>query len=255
MSDDWLFYTEHNGVYGEVVQWDAVFGGKAIQFSSDVTIHAPHAEIGRKDRTVIVRVICVGPGNVSRGQLNPCTIKSGDYVVANLFHRSHEPCILGEYHSLFPWENIMAKLMVDEVAKSMGLDPLQAYIICKPNEAVAQRLMMGERKIIAPFGDAQFSGSADEPMPLPGRKDRAPERSKTVIEEVVSVGPGAVVDGVWQEPPQSLVGGMVMYDTSVAPVRFVALGEQYTLVHWRHVLFSFRKRPEIAPSEASAAVH
>lgn len=246
---DLIAFAEHNSVYGRVVKWDAVFGS-AIQFARDTGLVAPDPEIGGRDRTVIVSVIDCGPGNVSRGKMNPCVIRGGDLVVANLFHRTHELCVDGEFESRFDWEHIMAKLNVTEGV--VELEPLQAYVVCRPNPAVAQKLMMGDRRILSPYGDAQLSESVDDPVPMHGRAPRTPHRNKTVIEEVVAVGPGAVVDGIWQTPPQSLVGGFIVYDTSTQPVRFMAAGAAYTLVHWRHVLRSFR-RPEAVDAEQRAA--
>lgn len=142
----------------------------------------------------------------------------------------------------------MARIEIEHELKALNLQPLQAYLVCKPNEKEAQKLIMGESKIIAPFGDAQYAGELPEQMP--GRAK--PEPNKTVIEEVVDVGPGAVVDGLYQQPPRELIGGMVMYDTSVSPIRFLVQGQAYTLVHWRHVLLSFR-RPETLGAKTTEA--
>jgi co-chaperonin GroES (HSP10) len=255
--DNWIVYAEHNGVAAEIIDWEDIFGdGNALQFSRDVKIHAPAATIGRRDRTIVLHVKCVGPGNVSRGTLNQCTIKSGDYVVANLLHQAQDLSMLGESVKVFPWEHIMAKLNIDELTKSVGLQPLQCYLVCKPNERLAHKVIMGESKIIAPFGDAQLSGGV-EPEPTfdrMGNQKKMPEKNKTVVEQVVAVGPGAVVDGMWQEPRQELVGGLVLYDTSVAAVRFVLGGQQYSLVHWRHVVFSILPPEDQRAAEAGATI-
>lgn len=242
--DNWNVYAEHNNVAADIVQWESIFGdGQSVQFSRDVTIHTPDATIGRRDRTVILHVKCAGPGNVSRGALNPCMVRGGDYVVANLLHQQQDLMLMNENVRTFPWENIMAKLTIDEAAKTIGLQPLQCYLLCKPNERVAQKIIMGNSQIIAPFGDAQFSGGVEAEARFDqfgNQKSRSTEKNKTVIEEVVAVGPGAVVDGMWQEPRADLVaGGMVLYDSSVSAIRVTIGGQQYSLVHWRHVVFSF----------------
>jgi len=230
---------EHQHVLCRLFPWESVFGGS---FSADTGLVAPDQEIGRRDRCVVLEVVTAGPGNVSRGTLNPCTIKEGDIVVANLFHRSHTPTVAGHNFSLFNWENIMAKIDIDEVNKGISMAPLQAYLICQPNEERAHRFIMGKSMIMNPGIDMQVSGGDrfDE-------RGKPKEQTKTVVEEVVQVGPGAVVDGMWQEPP-NLVGDLVMYDTSVAPVRFMVQGAVYTLIHWRHVLLSSRTpKPEALP--------
>jgi hypothetical protein len=242
-------YAEHQNVLASLVQWDAIFRGEgSVQFARDVTLHAPDAGIGQRDRVVILRVVAAGPGNVSRGKLNPCTLDTDDLVIANLFHETQQVRIMGDNFSMFNWEQIMGKLKIDHETHSIDLQPLQAYLVCKPDEAAAQKLMMGKSRIISPHGDAQFSGGS-EPEFDPRRK--APERTKTVIERCVQVGPGAVVDGMWQEPPAALQGAMVLYDTSVAPVRFVVGGQTHTLVHWRHVLLSFRDEHAAEASTAA----
>lgn len=229
-------YAEHQHVLCELVQWDEIFGkgGGAVTFASDVTIHAPDASIGQKDRPVILRVVVAGPGNVSRGTRNPCAIKDGDLVLANLFHRTDEVRIMGQNFSLFDWDKIMAKLEIDPILKTLNLVPLQCYLVCQPDEDAAAKLMMGKSKILSPHGDAQMVGELEA-----DHRGRPQQQRKVVIERVVSTGPGAVVDGLWQEPP-NLAGDMVMFDTSVSPVRFVVRGEQYTLVQWRTVMLSFR---------------
>lgn len=242
-------WCENQHVLARIVQWDEVFGepGRgAVTFSHDVTIHAPDATIGRKDRTVILRVVAAGPGNVSRGLRNPCTVSEGDLVVANLFHKTQDLRVLGENPVMFNWENIMARLHINEALKQLSLEPLQAFIVTKPNPDVAQRLMMGESRILSPFGDAQLSGGIESEPTFDqfGNEKKKAEKTKTVIEECVAVGPGGVVDGLWQEPPKNLPGAMVMFDTSVAPVRFVVGGAQYTLVHLRHVLLTFRGKED-----------
>jgi len=259
MSDlNWLLYAEHNAVAANIIQWESIFGsGRAAQFSGDVTIHTPDATIGRRDRTVILRVKCCGPGNVSRGTLNECRIRAGDYVVANLFHQQQDLLVFGEDIRVFPWENIMARIDVNEEAKTLSLQPLQCYLLCRPNEKLAQRIIMGESRIIAPYGDAQLSGGVEaEPEydRLGNQRKREP-KNKTVIEEVVAVGPGAVVDGMWQEPRKELVGGLVLYDSSVSAISVVIGGQQYSLVHWRHVVFSMVKPESIRAAEEAGAIH
>lgn len=231
-------YAEHQHVVGRIIRWDEVFGeGNSLAvFGKDSVLHAPDQEIGRADRTIILEVVVAGPGNVSRGERNVCALDTGDLVVVNYIHRSHSLTVLGESVSSFNWEQVMAKIVVDKESKSIDLVPLQCYLVCERDEEAAQILIMGKSKIILPGADSQFSGAADTDH----RGRPTTGRTKTVVERVVSVGPGAVVDGLWQEPPP-LAGMHVMYDTSVAPIRFMVGGKSYTLVHWRHVILSFRR--------------
>lgn len=201
--------------------------------ATSFSILAPAQTIGRRDKTVVLEVINSGPGNVSRGTLNPTTVEPGDLVIANLYHRSHELIVFGQNVSTFNWENIMAKLSVNEMNKTVDIVPLQCFIVCKINEKRAQRTMMGDSVIINPNGDALLTGSSTD------ERGRPTQQLKVACEEVVSVGPGAVVDGMWQEP-KCQVGDMIYYDTSTTPVTFMAGGQSYTLVHWRSVILSFR---------------
>ncbi len=188
-----------------------------------------------KDKTCVMEVLTCGPGNVSRGALNPCTIQHGQLVIANLFHRTHEIMVQGENVCTFNWENIMARINVNDAEQTIDLEPLQGFIICRVNEARARHIMMGQQaRILAPGGDAQLSGGTryDE-------RGRPKEQIKVAVEDVVQVGPGAVIDGLWQEPTQK-PGDAVMYDTSVSPVRFTIGGHTVTLVHMRHVIMTIR---------------
>jgi co-chaperonin GroES (HSP10) len=128
----------------------------------------------------------------------------------------------------------MGRLDVNQETKMVDLCPLQGFIVCKTNEARAQRIMMGDSKIIAPFGDAQLSGGSE--YTPDGRKQT---QMKVAVEEVVQQGPGAVVDGMWQEP-NCRQGDMLVYDTSVSPISFTIGGQKYTLVHQRHVIMTCR---------------
>lgn len=199
-------------------------------------LYAPDVQ-GHKDQCVIGRVLTKGPGNVSRGELNRCTLNIGDLVIFNLFHRTNELVLMGDNVSTCNWENIMAKLAVSDETKTIEMTPLQGYIVCKTNPEVAQRIIMGDSKIIAPYGDAQMSGNPDT-----DERGRPRHQSKVAVEEVLQVGPGAVVDGMWQEPTQE-PGDFVLYDTSTTPVRFTAGGQTFTLVHMRTVLLTLRTPP------------
>jgi co-chaperonin GroES (HSP10) len=199
-------------------------------------LYAPDVQ-GHRDQCVIGQVLTKGPGNVSRGELNPCIVEAGDLVLFNLFHRTNELILMGDNVSTCNWENIMAKLSVNDETKDLEMEPLQGFIICKTNELIAQRVMMGKSKIIAPYGDAQMSGN-----PVTDERGRPSHQSKVAVEEVVQSGPGAVVDGLWQEPTQRQ-GDFIMYDTSTTPVRFTAGGQTFTLVHMRHVLLTLRMAP------------
>jgi co-chaperonin GroES (HSP10) len=205
--------------------------GKA--FGADSPLVNIAQTIGHKDRAIICRVLTSGPGNVSRGTLNPSKVRSGDLVVVNLYHLTHEVRVDGPFRQTFNWENIMARL--DECADgSHNLDPLQGYILCKRNEARAARIMMGEQgRIHLPGGDSHLTGNV-----VTDERGKKQEQLRVAVEEVIKVGPGQVVDGLWQEPPQ-VAGNMVMYDTSVAPVQIRVGGESYTLVHMRHVILTF----------------
>lgn len=224
------FQAHHQHVAARLLDWNQAF-------SRDVTLHAPQAgSVGHRDKTAVFECVSAGLGNVSRGKLNVCLLSPGDLFVANLFHRSHELYVLGENLCTVNWENIVARIDVKEDDKSIDLKPLQAHIVTRTNEARAQRVLMGEGRIIAPYGDAQMTGGSryDE-------RGRPQEQLKVAVEEVVEVGPGSVVDGLFQVPTVK-PGQMVMYETSVSPVRFTAGGQSFTLIHWRHVLFSFGDR-------------
>lgn len=233
MREQFEIQGENQHVLARVVDWQ---GGS-------FEVYAPDQTIGRRDKTIVVRVICAGPGNVSRGTLNPCRLFPGDLALVNLYHRSHELVLGGHNCSTFNWENIMARISVNESEKAIELSPLQGYIVCKTNEARAQYVMMGESKIINPSGDAQLSGGGS----FDPRTGKRVEQIKVACEEVVQVGPGAVIDGLWQEP-RCKPGEMVLYDTSVTPVKFMAGGQSLTLIHWRAVMFTFRNAKATAPS-------
>lgn len=202
-------------------------------FSREGGLITPDTD-GFREKVVVSEVLTAGPGNVSRGTLNPCTVVPGDLVLFNLYHRTHDILMQGVSVAMVNWENVMAKLEVNEAAKEVQLLPLQGYIVCKTNELRAQRIMMGASRIIAPYGDAQMSGN-----PETDEKGRPKLQAKTAVEDVVQQGPGAVVDGMWQEPSVR-AGDAIMYDTSVSPVRFTISGQTFTLVHMRHVMFAFR---------------
>lgn len=205
-----------------------------VAFSKSSGLHTPDTSQFR-DKCVVMQVLTKGPGNVSRGTLNPCLVNPGDYVLINLYHRSHELTIQGDTVSAFNWENVMGRLNVNDKEKCIEMEPLQGFIVCQTDEKAAHSIMMGQSRIINPGGDAMYSGdgSTDE-------KGRPKLQIKVAIEKVVQVGPGAVVDGLWQEPTQS-AGDHVLYDTSVSPVRFTIAGQTYTLVHMRHVIMTFRR--------------
>lgn len=202
--------------------------------SASFGLHGINQTIGRRDKTVVVEVIAAGPGNVSRGTRNECRVKPGQLALVNLFHRTHELVVLGQNLSTFNWENMMATIEVDEVKKAISMTPLQGFIVTRTNEARAQYVMMGKSQIINPSGDAQLTGGSSF-----NEKGKRVEQLRVACEEVVHVGPGAVMDGLWQEPlckPED----MILYDTSTTPVSFTAGGRSYTLVNWRNVLLSFR---------------
>lgn len=202
-------------------------------FTKEGGLVAPDATSIR-EQGVIGEVLTKGPGNVSRGTLNACTVKAGDLVLFNLYHKTNDLLLQGDGVVTCNWENVMAKLSVNDAEKSVDLTPLQGFIVCKTNEIAARKIMMGKSMIHAPYGDAQYSGN-----PETDDKGRPKFQAKVAVEEVVQAGPGAVVDGLWQEPSQS-PGDFVMYDTSVSPVRFTMAGQTFTLVHMRHVLLTIR---------------
>jgi hypothetical protein len=216
--------THHQHVQGRILPWTAALSG-------DVELFVPDSTIGRPDRAVPFRVISAGPGNVSRGLLNACTLEPGDIAVANLYHRSHDLMVLGSQASTFNWETVMAKIDNDR------LIPLQCYLICQPDEAEAQRMMMGTSPIQLPMGDAMWSGQGDY-----DHKGKKISQMKIACERVVKVGPGCVVDGMWQEP-QVEPGDFVIYDTSVSPLSVRVGGKAFTMVHYRHVIVSLRNTP------------
>lgn len=230
---------EHQHVWAKVVD---KFGGSFM-------FQGVNQTIGRRDKTIVVEVVACGPGNVSRGTLNPCKLKPGDLALVNLYHRAHEFVVLGDQISTFNWENIMGFIRVDEANKSIDLTPLQGFVVTRANEERAQMVMMGRLagKILNPSGDAQLTGGSS--FSADGKRV---EQIKVACEEVVSVGPGAVIDGLWQEP-RCKPGDMVMYDTSTTPVSFVAGGRGFTLIHWRCVLGTFRERNAEAFATAGAA--
>ncbi len=202
-------------------------------YSASFGLHGINQTIGRRDKTVVVQVVAAGPGNVSRGTRNECTIKPGQMALVNLYHRTHEFTLVGENLSTFNWENIMATIEIDAEKKAVSMAPLQAFIVTKKNERRAQYVMMGKGLIINPNGDSQSTGGSAF-----NESGKRVEQIKVACEEVVSVGPGAVVDGLWQ-PPTVKPGAMVLYDTSTTPVSFMAGGHSFTLVHWRSVMCSF----------------
>lgn len=220
---DVLDGAHHQHVLARIAEHSASFG-----------LHGVNQTIGRRDKTIVIEVVAAGPGNVSRGTRNECHLKPGQLALVNLFHRSHEMVVLGQNLSTFNWENIMATIEIDEVKKAVNMTPLQCFIVTKTNEARAQYVMMGKSQIINPSGDAQYTGGSAF-----NEKGKRVEQLKIACEEVVHVGPGAVVDGLWQEPNVS-PGDMVLYDTSTTPISFTAGGQSFTLIHWRSVVLSFR---------------
>lgn len=238
MNEKFEMQSEHQHVWARVLD---TFGGS-------FALHGVNQTIGRRDKTIVAEVFRAGPGNVSRGTLNACMLKPGDLVLVNLYHRSHELTVLGVNLSTFNWENIMAMIRIDEAKKAIQLTPLQGFIVTRTNEDRAQLVMMGHLagKIINPSGDAQVTGgsSFDE-------RGKRVEQIKVACEEVVHVGPGAVIDGLWQEP-RCKPGDMVLYDTSTTPVSFTAGGQSFTLIHWRCVLGTFRTTDGKATSERSS---
>lgn len=188
---------------------------------------------GRREKTVILEVQTCGVGNITRGAINPVQVKRGDLVIANLFHRSHDLMLQGTSISTFSWEYIMGRIDVNEENKSVTLSPLQGYVVCKTNEKRAQKITMGDSTIIAPFGDVQMT------TPELNEQGRKISRTKVAIEEVVMQGPGAVLDGMWQEPT-CRPGDMVIYDTSISPITFTFGGQTVTLVHHRHIIGTCR---------------
>jgi hypothetical protein len=224
---------DHQHVVTKLIEWKGAF-------TNDSPILAPDQTIGHRDRTVVAQVVTAGPGNISRGTLNECTLRAGDLIVVNYFHKSHELLLQGENVVTFNWEHVMAKIVVDEVNKTTDLIPLQAYIICKTNEKRAQKIMMGKDSLLlAPSMDSQFTGGSAY-----NHKGKPVEQIKVAIEEVVSCGPGAVIDGCFQQPYHQ-AGDMVMYDTSVSPVTFRLAGEKYTMVNYRSVIMTFRDEPAV----------
>ena len=217
----------------------------APEASGSFGLHGINQTIGRRDKTIIVQVVAAGPGNVSRGTRNECTLKPGQMALVNLYHRSHEICVLGVNLSTFNWENFMATIEIDEQQKTVSMVPLQGFIVTRTNERRAQWVMMGKSQIINPSGDAQLSGGGAF-----NEKGKRVEQIKVACEEVVHVGPGAVMDGLWQEP-LCKPGDMVLYDTSTTPVSFTAGGKSYTLINWRNVVLAFRGDGEEKPVPAS----
>ncbi len=223
-----MMEAHHQHVLARITDWQA----------SSFSIKAPDQTIGRKDKTVVLEVVTMGPGNVSRGTLNECTLVSGDLIIANLYHRSHELLVFGQSVSTFNWENIMAKIEVDDINKTVGILPLQSFVVCRTNEKRAQRVMMGEKSaILNPNGDALLTGEAFD------ERGKPRHQLKIACEEVVSVGPGSVVDGLYQVP-NCQPGDMVYYDTSTTPISFTAAGQSFTLVHSRCIVLSFRDIPK-----------
>lgn len=224
---DFNVSAEHQHVLCQMTDWNGAF-------TKDSPLFAPDQSIGHKDRTVVLQVLTAGPGNISRGTLNPCTLSQGDLIVVNFFHKSHELLLQGNSVLTINWEHVMAKLNINDETKTVDLLPLQAYVVCQRNEAKAQKIMMGDSLILAPGVDSQVvgGGNVDE-------RGKPKEQIKIAVEQVVSCGPGAVIDGLFQAPSYE-PGDMVMYDTSVAPVQFRLAGSAYTLVHYRHVIMSFR---------------
>ncbi len=214
--------------------------------SASFGLHGVNQTIGRRDKTVVVEVIAAGPGNVSRGTRNECTLRPGQLALVNLFHRTHEIVVLGQNLSTFNWENMMATIDVNEELKTVDMLPLQGFIVTRTNERRAQYVMMGKSGILNPSGDAQLSGGGAFDF-----KGKRVEQIKIACEEVVHVGPGAVLDGLWQEP-KCATGDMILYDTSTTPVTFTAAGKSYTLVNWRNVILSFRDGQEPRVSAPAA---
>lgn len=227
-DSDFSVAMEHQHVLTRLVDWSGAF-------SSGSNLLLADQSLGHKDKTVVVEVLGAGPGNISRGVLNECTVQPGDLVVVNWFHKTHELLLQGDNVITFNWEHIMAKVVTDETNKTASLAPLQAFIICKRNEDKAQKIMMGaDSVILAPSLDSQVTGGSRY-----NEKGKPQEQMRVAIEEVVACGPGSVVDGAFQTPPQ-MAGDMVMYDTSVSPVQFRLQGEAYTMVHYRSVIMTFR---------------
>lgn len=247
---------EHQHVLCKMVEWSTLFGEDkgSPSFSPDVKLHTPQdQELGHRDRIVVLQVLTKGPGNVSRGALNPCTVAPGDMLLANHYHKGLEFNILGESVVTYNWEMCMAQLKVSESEQLLDIAPLQAYIICKRNEERAYPIFMGQRavaagekRIILPGGDSMHSGVAQL-----NERGQTVQQPKVACEEVVQVGPGAVVDGMWSEP-RCQPGDMVIYDTSVAPVQVRIQGQSFTLIHWRHVIVTVR---EGVPAELDAEAH
>lgn len=235
---DYYAKAEHNHVLCRLIDWSSVFGPDAGSpaFSSDVKLFIPEDQtLGHRDRAVVLEVLTCGPGNVSRGTLNECQVKNGDLVVANLYHKGFAFSVANTGDvCTFAWEHLMLKLLVNDRDKSIDAEPLQAFLVCRRNETRAKEILQGNSSIIRPYGDATASG--DPTIDEKGRRKDAP---KVAIEEVVSVGPGCVIDGVFQVPSQQ-PGDMVLYDTQVAPLQFRLQGVAYTLVHFRHTVLTFR---------------
>lgn len=233
---------EHQHVVCKVIRWEELFGSDKASptFSPDTKLVTPDQETGHRDRILVCQVMTKGPGNVSRGTLNECTLKSGDLVVVNNYHKGFTFNLGGDGVSTFNWEHIMCQLKVSESEELIQLIPLQAYIICRRNEKRAEPIFMGKRagsggkRILLPGADAMNSGEME--MDDRGRPKSQP---KVACEEVVECGPGAVVDGAWQIP-NCAPGDMVIYDTSVAPVQIRLQGMAFTLIHWRHVILTIR---------------
>lgn len=253
---------EHQHVVCRMVEWSILFGQDkgSPSFSPDVKLHTPQdQELGHRDRIVVLEVLTKGPGNISRGTLNPCTVKAGDMLLANHYHKGLEFNILGEPVVTFNWEMCMAQLKVSESEQLISIAPLQAYIICKRNAERAEPIFMGQRtagsRIYLPGGDSMHSGAVEI-----NERGQKSQQAKVACEEVVQCGPGAVVDGMWSKP-RCAPGDMVIYDTSVAPVQVRIQGQAVTLIHWRHVILTIRdgvpldidEGAHVSPEELAAA--
>lgn len=154
-------------------------------------------------------------------------VAEGDFVICSLFNVGHRVLLGGQPTYSIMTVNVAGKLNPE----TYEVQPVQHYVLARPAPDRAKRLATGA-SIIELSGPVVTTDDVGRGNGL-----------KAEWGEVISVGPGQMLDGQWEEP-ECLPGDMILYDASHSSVPVTIRSQPFVLVSCMQIIFAVGEKDE-----------